>query len=140
MNGNFSFCVHALVYLDHMKRPLTSEELAKNICVNPVRVRLVMSLLKRAGIVSAKEGSDGGYTLERDADTLTLEQVAQAAGVRFVDASWRSGSADMDCMVASGMAGEMDSLYRKLDGVCRDYLKNITVADMERGLFKKGRA
>ena len=36
MNSSFSIAVHALVYLNHMERVLSSEELARNVCTNPV--------------------------------------------------------------------------------------------------------
>ena len=54
MNSSFSIAVHALVYLNHMERVLSSEELARNVCTNPVLIRKVMSKLKKAGIVDTK--------------------------------------------------------------------------------------
>ena len=61
MNSAFCVAVHALVYLNHKARQLTSEELAENICTNPARVRKIMAVLKKAGLVETKEGSVGGY-------------------------------------------------------------------------------
>ena len=104
MTGAFSLAVHALVYLSHKKTTLSSEALAENICTNPARVRKVMALLKRAGLVSTKEGAEGGYTLVADPETVDLGQVARAVEARFVSAAWRPGSTDMDCLVSSGMA------------------------------------
>ena len=34
--------------------------------------------------------------------------VADALETRFVSTSWKSGNPDMDCLVASGMAGLLD--------------------------------
>ncbi len=135
MDGTFSLAVHALVYLNHKDRVLTSEELAENICTNPARVRKVMAALKKAGFVETKAGHVGGYRFAADAKTLTLAQVARAMDVRFVDAAWRSGGVDMDCLVASGMADVMDAVYRRLDERCKDDLKNITIADVDRRIF-----
>lgn len=47
MNSSFSIAVHALVYLNHMEKVLSSEELARNVCTNPVLIRKVMSKLKK---------------------------------------------------------------------------------------------
>lgn len=77
MNSSFSIAVHALVYLNHMERVLSSEELAQNVCTNPVLVRKVMSKLKKAGIVTTKGGKSGGYAFASDAETLTLETIAR---------------------------------------------------------------
>ena len=49
-NSSFSIAVHALVYLNHMEKVLSSEELAQNVCTNPVLIRKVMSKLKKAGL------------------------------------------------------------------------------------------
>ena len=105
--------VHALVYLNHMERVLSSEELAKNVCTNPVLVRRVMS-------------------------TLTLEKIAQALDVRFVDAPWHSGDVDEKCLICSGMAGVMENLYAQLNQQCIHSLAAVTIADIDRRLLKNG--
>ena len=53
-NSSFSIAVHALVYLNHMDRVLSSEELARNVCTNPLLIRRAMSKLKKAGFVDTK--------------------------------------------------------------------------------------
>ena len=75
MNGLFCVAVHALIYLDKRGCMLSSEELAANICTNPARVRKVMAKLKKAGLVSTRAGSDGGYQLTADPASLTLDAV-----------------------------------------------------------------
>lgn len=135
MDSSFCVAVHALIYLHHKAELLSSEALAENICTNPARVRKVLSPLKKTGMVETREGSEGGYRFTGDAGTLTLEQVADALGIRFVEAAWRSGGQDMDCMVATGMAGLMDELYDDLDQRCRQRLAQITIADLERRIF-----
>ena len=57
MNSEFCIAVHGLVFLKLKKQCLSSEALAENICTNPARVRKVMAKLKKAGLVSTKEGS-----------------------------------------------------------------------------------
>lgn len=137
MNGEFCVAVHALVYLHHCDRMVSSEELSKNICTNPARVRKVMSCLKKAGLVSAREGGGkGGYRFDGDSRTLTLLTVADALQMRCVQMRWHSGNMDMDCLVASGMGGLMDELADDLDARCRSRLKEITLADLERKLFQ----
>ena len=86
------------------KQCLSSEALAENICTNPARVRKVMAKLKKAGLVSTKEGSEGGYSLAKNAEQITLKQISAALQIEFVSSHWRSGSQNLDCMVASGMA------------------------------------
>lgn len=135
MNSDFIVAVHALVYLNHKADIVSSEALAENICTNAARVRKVMAPLKRAGFVTTREGNVGGYRFAGDAETLNLRMVADALDIRFVQSSWHSGDMDMDCLVASGMAGIMDDIFGDLDGRCRERLEQIAVADIDRRIF-----
>ena len=85
-----------------------------------------MAKLKKAGLVSTKEGSEGGYSLAKNAQQITLKQISAALQIEFVSSHWRSGSQNLDCMVASGMADVMDRLYSDLDALCQKRLEGIT--------------
>ena len=135
MTSDYCVAVHALVYLNHKAKVLSSEELAENICTNPARVRKVMAKLKKAGFVKTKEGSEGGYLFDQDADQVTLDQIAQALEIRFVDTAWTSGDTDMKCLVASGMAGLMDEIFDDLNEQCRKWLKEITIGTLDHRIF-----
>ena len=135
MTSDYCVAVHALVYLNHKAKVLSSEELAENICTNPARVRKVMVKLKKAGFVKTKEGSEGGYLFDQDADRVTLDQIAQALEIRFVDTAWKSGDTDMKCLVASGMAGLMDEIFDDLNEQCRKRLKEITIGTLDHRIF-----
>ena len=135
MTSDYCVAVHALVYLNHKAKVLSSEELAENICTNPARVRKVMAKLKKAGFVKTKEGSEGGYLFDQDADRVTLDQIAQALEIRFVDTAWKSGDTDMKCLVASGLAGLMDEIFDDLNEQCRKRLKEITIGTLDHRIF-----
>lgn len=139
MNSSFSIAVHALVYLNHMESVLSSEELAQNVCTNPVLVRKVMSKLKKAGIVTTKGGKSGGYAFASDAETLTLETIAEAIDAHFVGSPWRSGDMDKECLISSGMGSVMENICAQLDELCRKSLRGITVADIDRKILKHGK-
>lgn len=83
MNSDFCVAVHGLVYLKHKNDMVPSEELAKNICTNPARVRKVMARLKRAGLVQTKEGKVGGYSSVEKAGDITLYRIAEALSIRL---------------------------------------------------------
>lgn len=46
MTSEFAIAVHALVFLDRSNATIASEELADNVCTNPVCIRRVMGKLK----------------------------------------------------------------------------------------------
>lgn len=139
MTGEFSVAVHALVYLCHTKRTTTSAELADNICANPARVRKVMSVLVRAGLVSSSEGRGSGYAADEGCCRVTLLQVLDALGDRAVDSAWRTGDMDRECLISSGMGDYMDALCEELNDACRERLGGITIGMIaEKLLGRKG--
>lgn len=135
MTSEFSVAVHALVFLNHKAEVVSSENLAQNVCTNAARIRKVMAKLKKAGLVDTKEGIDGGYIFGRDSHDVNLCMIAEALEVSFVSASWRSGNAEMDCLIASGMAGVLDDIYRDLDKTCHEKVEGITIADLDKIIF-----
>lgn len=135
MNSDFIVAVHALVYLNHKADIISSEALAQNICTNAARVRKVMAPLKRAGFVATREGNVGGYRFVGDPAQVSLCGVADALDIRFVQSSWHSGHEDMECLVASGMAGIMDTIFEDLDARCRERLDEIFIADIDTDIF-----
>lgn len=137
MTGEFTIAVHALVYLDHKQETLSSEELAGNICTNPVRVRKVMARLKKHQLLDTKEGLKGGYKIARKAEEISLREICDALQMDIVKASWHSGNIDMPCLVASGMAGVMDGIYGDLNKIGKQYLETVTIKDIEEQIFGK---
>ena len=83
MKGEFGIAVHALVYLNHKRKRESSESIAENVCTNPARIRKVMAQLRRAGLVEAREGAEGGFLFVKEAEqvkkivTAEMENVAQ---------------------------------------------------------------
>ena len=135
MTSEFTIAVHALVFLNHKQEVLSSEALAENVCTNPARIRKVLSGLKKAGLVETKEGIDGGYHFSADAQSVNLGMVADALGVSFVSASWKTGDPHMACLIASGMDQVMGGIYRELDDICHARLRQITIADIDNYIF-----
>lgn len=135
MTSNFMIAVHALVYLNHMKRTLSSEELAANVCTNPVRIRKVMGMLKKAGLVGAKEGQHGGFYMTCEPEKINLKTIAEILKCQMIRPTWFSGDSDMECLVASGMADIMQNICMQLNDSCMEELFGITIADIDKKIF-----
>lgn len=135
MTSEFAIAVHALVYLYHSDKTVASDALAENVCTNPVCIRRVMGKLKRAGIIETKEGLGGGYHLVSEAGEVNLWQICEALTMEVVKASWHSGNPEKKCMIACGMAGIMEQVVSDMNEVCGNYLKEITISDIEKKIF-----
>lgn len=130
MPSDFIIAVHAMAYLRKHPRMISSEELAENICVNPVRVRKVMAQLKTYGLVDTKQGLSGGYSFSIQNETVTLNQIYDALQIRIFHSNWRSGDTHLKCIVSSGMAQVMDEVYDTMEIACYEKLKAITICDV----------
>lgn len=137
MTAEFTIAVHALVFLYHYKnQEFSSDAIAKNVCVNPARLRKVMATLKTGGLVATHAGVQGGYSYCADEDT-SLAEVFDVLHCTASKTSWRSGSDCEKCPIAKGMAPVMDRIYADMDVACRNTLKDITIAQLEKQLCSK---
>ncbi len=138
MNGDFTLAVHALVFLNHKQTTVSSQILAENICTHAARVRKVMAHLRRAELIETKEGRlDGGYQFVLNPKDVSLKKIAEAINADFTSSAWKSGSLDNKCLIASGMAGVMDSIYANLNKRCYEVLEKITIADVDNIIFSE---
>ena len=95
-----------------------------------VAVHALVYLNRRGCVLSSEELP----SLVKGAGEVSLAQVARALEVRFVSTSWHSGSQEVKCLVATGMAQVMDALFDDLDGRCMARLEEITVEQVDRKL------
>lgn len=136
MNSDFCVAVHAAVFLYHKQAVCSSEQLAENICTHPARVRRVLVKLKSAGLIdTAGSGPKSGYIFSGDAGSVTLADIAAALQIKFIEPGWRSGSTDMDCLIATGMANLMDEVFDDLNTRCYSRLSSITIKHLNDRIF-----
>lgn len=128
MNSDFYIAVHALVYLKHVHDRVSSDELAENMCTNPVRVRKVMSSLKKAHLVLTREGVAGGYEITDDHD-ITLCEILDALHIELFRFVWPHDM-NPNCLIASGMGDIMQGMYQDMEKQCRSYLSTIHIDDL----------
>lgn len=138
MTSDFTIAVHALVFLNHKQKQQSSEAISDNVCANPVRIRKVMSQLKKAGLVEAKGGTEGGYFFAKNPSEVSLNAVAGALKIDFVANSWKTGDPHMACLIASGMNEIMKDIYARMNQACIAYLGQISIADLDYTIFCDG--
>lgn len=76
ISNKFTIAIHALafIHLFQDQQRVTSKVLANSIQANPVIIRSVLSGLKDAGIVDAKQGS-GGFRLAKPLDDISIYDI-----------------------------------------------------------------
>ena len=79
-NSRFAVSVHILAYLAHREgAAVASAEIASSVDTNPVVIRRLLAALGKAGLVTARKGSGGGFTLAHPAKTITLLDIYRVA-------------------------------------------------------------
>ncbi|WP_019006879.1 RrF2 family transcriptional regulator [Cohnella laeviribosi] len=131
MNSEFIIAVHSLVLLAHRPDGMaSSEEIAANVCTHPARIRKVLGCLRKAGFVSTREGSGGGYRICSEPSEVTLADVYRAMAAGSLMPSWCSGNPEMDCMVGSNMQDVMNSVFCGAERQLENYFAGITIGQM----------
>lgn len=77
ISTRFSMAVHILALIASHDAELTGEHIAGSINTNPVVVRRIIAMLKRAGLVNVRAGI-GGASLSRPPEAITLLDIYRA--------------------------------------------------------------
>ena len=80
INTRFPVAVHMMVlisFIQKMGKTATSEILAKSVGTNPVVIRQMMSMLRRAGLIETRNGVPG-ITLSKEDEEITLLDIYKA--------------------------------------------------------------
>ncbi|KAA3615772.1 MAG: transcriptional regulator [Calditrichaeota bacterium] len=71
-----SLAVKALYVIErHLNEPLSSNQIASELGVNPSKLRRILSLLVKSNLVESTQGTSGGFVLKRVPDTISLQEI-----------------------------------------------------------------
>lgn len=76
INTRFPVAVHMMTlisYMQKMEKTATSEILAKSVGTNPVVIRQMMSMLRKAGLIETRNGASGIYLTKKEEDITLLD-------------------------------------------------------------------
>lgn len=80
ISTRFSMAVHILSLIAVSSNELTGDYIAGSVNTNPVVIRRIMGMLKKAGLVDVRPGV-GGASLLKEPDDITLLDVYRAVNV-----------------------------------------------------------
>ncbi len=82
-NTRFATAVHIMTLLAKSPQEwLTSDWIAGSINVNPVIVRKEISVLREAGLITSRQGKDGGSQLGKNAVAITISEIYKAVKIQ----------------------------------------------------------
>jgi Rrf2 family transcriptional repressor of oqxAB len=123
----FAIAVHILVWLARSESFLSSTAIADQVKSHATFMRRVLATLAQSGIVEAREGRDGGYSLKMPAEGITLADVYLAVKCE--------GPSDSEDNVECGAEGEeldqaLLEIMNEADRHTIEYLRGHTIASL----------
>lgn len=139
ITSRFTIAVHALAFINLFqdKQRVTSNVLASSIQANPVIIRTVLSKLKEAGMINARQGS-GGSRLAKPLEEITLYDIYKA-----VDTVDETGlfhfheNPHPSCVVGGNIHKALDDKIQSVQDAMENELRNITMGDVVGDLTKE---
>jgi DNA-binding IscR family transcriptional regulator len=129
VNTQFSIAVHLLTLLGGRPGVMQSSEvLAGSANASPVHVRRVLGHLRRAGLVSSRNGPGGGWLVEGDVSAITLDVVWDA--IHGDGPVLGLHDASPDCDAGQRIQGALAALDRRAAGALIAELEQTTIGDL----------
>ena len=114
-DSRFTISLHILTLLATAPRAYTpSERIAGSLNVHAVLVRKMLGVLRAKGLVSSKEGKQGGSRLARPADDIRLSEVYEAVR-RGSPLGNERHEPNPECRVGRQINVHLDALYEEAE-------------------------
>ncbi|WP_108670595.1 RrF2 family transcriptional regulator [Peribacillus acanthi] len=124
----FGYAIQALVVLATYEGICPSAEMAGKLESRSAFLRKILTYLVKGELIRAKEGRDGGYSLARPADQITLADVYKA--MQIVD-PFTKGLIDVNSNCLSSYTNEaLITLTDEMEDWILSGLEQKTIADM----------
>ena len=107
---------------------LTSEWMAGSINVNPVIVRKEISVLKQAGLISSRQGKEGGSQLAKNADLIQISDIYLAVKNTEVLGK-KNNNPNPACPVGREINDHLNTLFSETDQLVLNFLGNKSLKE-----------
>lgn len=134
VSTRFTVALHVLTLLASSEgRALTSEYIAASVNTNPVVIRRLLGLLRRAGMVSSQPGNGGGWELAVNPEALTLCDVRRAVkeGSPF---SMHSQPPNQLCPVGRNIQRALTPIYDDAEEALEERLSRTSILSLLRSV------
>jgi len=121
--------LHALLHLERLQAPATSELIAQMLGTNSSVVRRTMGGLRQAGIVVSVKGHGGGWSLAKPLTEISLLEIYQALGAPTLFAIGIDDE-QTTCLLARAANDATANALAKARQHFETHLKAVSVAEM----------
>ncbi|KRN58048.1 Rrf2 family transcriptional regulator [Carnobacterium divergens] len=129
ISTKFPVAVHVLSILSlNRQTTIYSDYIAASVNTNPVVIRRIVGLLKKAGLVDSAPGM-GGITLLKEPQEITLYDIYNAVSVKDKQLFSLHQDTNPECVVGKNIQQSLVGVMRTAEEAMEDELKKTTLAD-----------
>ncbi|MBY0098486.1 RrF2 family transcriptional regulator [Mesobacillus maritimus] len=129
MNSDFTLAIHSLTLLAlQPDRMATSDIISESAGVHPVRIRKVLSLLKKHGFIKTKEGTGGGFIFASELSEVNLWDIYKITSEGALQP--KCPDSNEKCIVGANMQKVLFSIFLGAEEHLGEYLKNYTIKEV----------
>jgi len=130
VNSRFAVSIHILAFLaSQANEAATSEVIAGSVNTNPVVIRRVMGVLRKASIVTSAPGVGGGWQLAWRPETITLAEVYRVISDEPLFATHHRPPNPL-CPIGGTVQGVIEDAFAEAETALRRQLAEKTIADI----------
>ncbi|WNF24778.1 Rrf2 family transcriptional regulator [Mesobacillus jeotgali] len=129
MNSDFTLAIHSLTLLAlQPDRMSTSEAISESAGVHPVRIRKVLSLLKKHGIIKSKEGTGGGFIFALDLNEVNLWDIYKLTSEGALQP--KCPDSNEKCVVGANMHKILFAIFLGAEEHLGEYLRQYSIKEV----------
>lgn len=121
--------LHVLIHMGRHEERATSETIAQMLGTNPVVVRRTLGLLKEKGYVRSEKGHQGGWSLGRPLNEITLLDVHNALGTPSIFAIGLSTD-QPECLVEQAVNAALTDAFDEAQALLLARLGDVTLTQL----------
>ena len=129
MNSDFSIAVHCVAYLAQKQdQRVTSEDISQSVSIHPVRLRKILSVLRKENIITSKEGVKGGFSLNDEPHHITLDQIFKITSEETLVP--KCPDSNENCLIGKHLSVVLLHVFQNAEEHFLNYLKSVTIQDI----------
>jgi DNA-binding IscR family transcriptional regulator len=138
ISSRFAVGIHILALIELNKDGISSSEfLAGSVNTNPVVIRKIMGMLKKAGLIEVHPGI-AGATLAKGLSDITLLDVYKAVNVvQDKELFGIHENPNPDCPVGRNIQNAIGPLFSVAQSALEKALGNVTIEDVVKDIIEK---
>lgn len=134
----FSVAIHILTLLKLTQQEIpTSSYIAESVKTNPVVIRRILAMLKKAGLVVVKRGNGGAF-LDRSSDDITLLDIYKAVCTdKDGDLFKKQSDPNFDCPIGAHIQSVVEPAMSAAQDAMEFELMKVTLTDISNQMLKE---